>query len=384
LQTAAYQAIKLGTERLDALTQQQDRSRARSSSPQLALVALNPHTGGVLALVGHRSYDPSEPNYAVVRRRIDSLFQPFVFAAAFNSSLTGNSLNGLSSTFTPVTILGNRVTARTAFIQSQGTTILALAEKIGTGTLYSLAHDAGISTDSSIGMGIDSFSATPLAVAGAYTSFAGSGVMVEPWLLASLRKIDGSFLHESVPITSPILDPRVSFLTTSLMNDVVDFGIAHDVRLQGFAASVAAETGPGNDAWFVGFTSNLICVVWVGNPDGTPLDMTGMVAAAPIWIDFMKRASQLRQYAWMPSFVPPPGLTSVRLDKTSNLLADANCPDSYKAVFLAGTEPKRRCPRSLPSSSVPPRNSDQRNLFQRIFGTGSSAEETPSENQKPN
>jgi len=134
----------------------------------------------------------------------------------------------------------------------------------------------------------------------------------------------------------------------------------------GFTAPAAGKTGTDHDAWFAGFTSNLICIVWVGNDDYTSLDpenrgrIQGAHVAAPLWAEFMKKAVQLPQYSDTKPFTPPDGVSIVSIDKATNLLADAACPDDYDAAFLNGTAPTDTC-------DHPP---DHRNLFQKIFGLG--------------
>jgi penicillin-binding protein 1B len=158
-----------------------------------------------------------------------------------------------------------------------------------------------------------------------------------------------------------VLDPRVAYLTTSLLENVINAGSGAGVRAMGFTAPAAGKTGTSHDAWFAGYTSNLICIVWVGNDDYSDIKMEGAHAAAPIWAEFMKRAVALPQYSDTKNFVPPPGVIEVRLDKQTNLLADAACPDSYFAAFLDGTQPTNTCDNA---------NGDQRNVFQKIFGLG--------------
>jgi penicillin-binding protein 1B len=143
-------------------------------------------------------------------------------------------------------------------------------------------------------------------------------------------------------------------------------GTGAGVRNMGFTAPAAGKTGTDHDAWFAGFTSNLICVVWVGNDDYTSLDpenrgrVQGAHVAAPIWANFMKKAVQLPQYSDTRGFAPPDGVTVVAIDKASNLLSDSACPDSYNAAFLDGTAPTNTC-------DHPP---DHRNFLQKIFGLG--------------
>jgi penicillin-binding protein 1B len=139
-------------------------------------------------------------------------------------------------------------------------------------------------------------------------------------------------------------------------------GTGAGVRNMGFRAPAAGKTGTSHDAWFAGFTSNLLCIVWVGNDDYTDVKLHGAVAAGPIWAAFMKNAVKLPQYSDTHDFAPPEGVQIVSLDKVSNLLSDAACPQSYDAAFLDGTAPTNTC-------DHPP---DNRNLFQKIFGLGKS------------
>ncbi len=137
----------------------------------------------------------------------------------------------------------------------------------------------------------------------------------------------------------------------------------------GFTVPAAGKTGTSNDAWFAGYTSNLLCVVWVGNDDYTDIKLDGAKAAAPIWAEFMKRAVALPQYSDTEEFPVPPGVTLVQLDKDTNLLADAACPNNVITVaFLDGTQPTDTCDHA---------NGDQRNLFQKIFGLGEKQASAP-------
>jgi penicillin-binding protein 1B len=130
---------------------------------------------------------------------------------------------------------------------------------------------------------------------------------------------------------------------TNMMEAVLNSGLAYGVREQGFTAPAAGKTGSSHDAWFAGYTSNLLCIVWVGFDDYTDLKITGARAAAPIWGDFMKRAIQLPRYSNPRPFNAPDGVVVVQLDKNTNRLATAACPDTYTAAFIAGTEPKETC-----------------------------------------
>jgi penicillin-binding protein 1B len=142
---------------------------------------------------------------------------------------------------------------------------------------------------------------------------------------------------------------------------VINFGTAYDVRRRGFTAPAAGKTGTSHDAWFAGYTSNLLCIVWVGYDDYSDLKLSGAVTAAPIWTEFMKRAITLPEYRDVREFYQPDGVVNVQLDKVTNLLATPSCTDTYTAAFIAGTEPKATCEEGL---------GDHRNIFQKILGIG--------------
>jgi penicillin-binding protein 1B len=360
--------------------------------PQVALVALNPHTGQVLALVGGRSYGNSQVNHVVAHRPSGSIFKPFVYAAAFQTTAEGTMLPGQTQLFSPVTILNDeqrtysegtpyeytprnfegefygQMTARFALQRSDNNATISLASMVGFDRVAALAREAGIkSARGTPSMAIGSYDATPLDMAGAYTVFANGGLHLDPWMLASVRTPTGDIISDYTPTSKRVLDPRVAYLTTNMLEAVLQGqGTGAGVRNMGFIAPAAGKTGTDHDAWFAGFTSNLICVVWVGNDDYTSLDpenrgrVQGAHVAAPIWADFMKKAVLLPQYSDTNEFTPPQGVELVKIDRASNLLSDDSCPDGYVAAFLAGTAPTETCDHPA----------DHRNLLQKIFGTG--------------
>jgi penicillin-binding protein 1B len=354
--------------------------------PQVALIALNPHTGQVLALVGGRSYGVSQLNHAVAARPTGSIFKPFVYAAAFNTAVDGTQLPGHDDLFSPITILndeqttydvGNQeytprndadqyfgqVTARFALQKSLNNATIGLASLVGFDRVAALARAAGVkSARGTPAMAIGAYDATPLEMAGAYTVFANGGLRLDPWMLASVRTPSGDVITDYSPTSKQILDPRVAYLTTNMLENVVNHGTGYAVRLHGFTAPAAGKTGTSHDAWFAGYTSNLLCIVWVGNDDYTDIKIHGAEAAAPIWAEFMKRAVQLPQYSDTHEFNAPEGVQMVQIDKTTNLPVDSTCEnDTYTAAFLDGTVPTETC--SHPST-------DKRNFLQKIFGLG--------------
>ena len=398
LQRAATDAVQYGAKFVDDLVLKQHSHKEKDGTvtttgdityPQIALVALNPHTGQVLALVGGRNYGQSQLDHAVAKRPTGSIFKPFVYASAFNAAVAGIKLddNGTDALFTPVTMLNDEqttftfgndqeysphnykdeyhgeVTATFALAHSLNNATISLAQMVGFNNVASLARSSGIrSAQGTPSVAIGTYSASPLDMAGAYTVFANDGIKIDPWLLASVRAPNGDVMNDYTPTTRPILDPRVAYLTTNMMEGVMNFGYGYAVRKLGFMAPAAGKTGTSNDAWFAGYTSNLICIVWVGNDDYKDVKLAGAIAAAPIWAEFMKAAIKLPQYSDTREFVAPAGVTVVTLDKATNLLADASCPSStYSAAFLDGTEPTDTCDHL---------NGDQRSIFQKLFGLG--------------
>ncbi|MGC2635906.1 MAG: transglycosylase domain-containing protein [Acidobacteriaceae bacterium] len=402
LQQVAQDAVADGMKKVDALVtahfarlariaERKGEAPPKTIYPQVALVALNPHTGQVLALVGGRNYGISQFDHAVSHRPTGSIFKPFVYAAAFNTAIAGTPLtnaNGSSAVFTPVTLLhdaqtdfayGNNqiysprdfenkyygdIPAVEALYRSLNNPTITLAEMVGLDNVASLARDSGItSVEATPAMAIGSYDATPLQMAGAYTVFANGGIKIDPWLVASVRAPNGDVMADYAPQTKPVLDPRAAYLTVSMMEQVLNnpHGTGAEVRNWGFRSPAAGKTGTSHDAWFAGFTSNLLCIVWVGNDDYSDIKIEGAFAAAPIWADFMKNAVNLPQYSDTRDFVPPPGVIQVRLDDNTNLLADDSCPQDYTAAFLDGTQPTDTCDHSM---------GDQRNIFQKIFGLG--------------
>ena len=408
LQRLATQAVDSMIHDVDARV---DRVHARDRKlgkpyvyPQVALVALNPHTGQVLALVGGRSYGTSQVDHAVAHRPTGSIFKPFVYAAAFQTAVEGTLLPGQTKLFSPVTMLSDaqttygegteyeytprnyegeyygEMTARLALMRSDNNATISLASMVGFDRVAALARDAGIkSAQGTPAMAIGSYDATPLDMAGAYTIYANGGLHIDPWMLASVRTATGDIIQDYSPTTRQVLDPRVAYLTTNMMEAVLqgngsdgcmiggrDFcGTGAGVRNMGFTAPAAGKTGTSHDAWFAGFTSSLLCIVWVGNDDYTPLahGLEGATVAAPIWADFMKQAVELPQYSDTNEFTVPDGVQLVTLDKVTNLLADASCPDDYTAAFLDGTAPTDTCDHKGLEG-------DHRNIFQKIFGLG--------------
>jgi penicillin-binding protein 1B len=399
LQQAASDAVEAGMKNVDDMVRRlHKKGDTNITYPQVALIALNPHTGQILALVGGRNYGVSQLNHATAERPTGSIFKPFVYATAYNTSLNGTPLSD-GGVFTALTKLnddsqdfgtngqsyipGNfekgeypgMVTAATAIEHSLNIATIALAQKVGYENIATLAHSAGIpNTRATPSMAIGTYSATAIDMAGAYTVFANNGVHLKPWILASARNANGDIVADFAPEARQVLDPRVAYLTQSLMEGVMARGTASTVRAHGFTAPAAGKTGTSHDAWFAGYSSNLLCIIWIGNDDYTDVKLQGALAAAPIWAEFMNRAIRIPQYSDMKPFVAPDGVETLRIDKASDLPVDESCPsDSFSAAFLAGTAPQGTCSHmsgSDPESLGQQLSGDHRNLFQKLFGLG--------------
>jgi len=176
---------------------------------------------------------------------------------------------------------------------------------------------------------------------------------------------DGSSAATAQPATRAVLDPRVAYLTTSLMEDVINHGTGYPVRAMGFEAPAAGKTGTSRDGWFAGFTSNLLCVVWIGFDDNRDLGLAGGQAAAPVWGEFMKRAVLLPKYRNTQEFQPPPGVTEASIDPQTGQLANNACPTGVSEHFIAGSEPTQYCDGSGATAQSTPGS-----WLKSLFGKG--------------
>ena len=395
LQKAATEAVEIGMRQVDQAIRRQRTHKIREGKgrnavvrteispgpmPQVALIALDPHTGEVLALAGGRDYAASQLNHAVAKRPTGSIFKPFVYAAAINTALSGDPAKAFTQTtmldasegtfdfngkpYAPHNFekdINGEVTARVALAHSINTATIRLADMVGYDKVVQLAQAAGIKDlKPTPAMAIGAYDATALDMAGAYTVFANNGVYMPPTFIRNVRSQRGETIDYSSPQQANVLDPRVSYVITDMLQDVLNEGTASAVRAR-FNAPAAGKTGSSHDAWFAGYTSNLLCIIWVGNDDYTDIKLQGALAAAPIWTEFMLRARKLPHYADMKPFTPPPGVVPVTLDKASNLPADASCPDDYTAYFIDGTVPAATCDHPEGPS---------RNLLEKMFGIG--------------
>jgi penicillin-binding protein 1B len=364
LQRAAAEAVQIGMQEVDDQLKKQRRFKGRIPRPQCALIALDPHTGQIKALVGGRNYGASQLNRILAKRPPGSIFKPFVYAAAMNTAIAGGS-----RTLTPATTVVDEpttfwydgkpyepnnfekdfrgvVTLRYALAHSLNVATIKVAEMVGYGAVVNLAHRAGINEEvhATPAMAIGSYAATPLEMAGAYTVFANNGVFVKPTFIAQVKEPNGSIFYQQKPETKPVLDPRVDYLMVSMLEEVLRSGTGAGVHGRGFNLPAAGKTGTSHDGWFAGFTSNLLCIVWVGFDDYSQLDLEGARSALPIWAEFMRRAAAFREYRDVKYFQAPSGVVSIEIDPESGMPATPQCPKKITEYFIAGTEPVGSCP----------------------------------------
>jgi penicillin-binding protein 1B len=363
LQRDAGEAVVSGMSEINELIAKQRKHGVTLEEPQVALICLDPNTGEVKALIGGKNYGLSQLNHAVVKRPSGSIIKPFVYAAALNTGLWNTPDPITASTVfqdEPQTFsfagedyepadyhkdewMGD-VTVRTAFAKSLNVPAVEVAEKTGYGAVANLAHKAGlpdIRATPSVALG--AYNVTPLEIASAYTIFSNKGVVVAPQLISRITDHDGKTVWEGQPHTKKVLDARTSFLTLDLMQEVLRTGTGAGVRSRGFSLPAAGKTGTSHDAWFAGFTTKLLCVVWVGLDDYKDIKMEGAKAALPIWAEFMKRAHRHRAYRDVAQFDIPDGVVSAQVDAETGQLATSLCPRVDTAYFLVGTQPAQFC-----------------------------------------
>src|SRR4051812_21265564 len=237
------------------------------------------------------------------------------------------------------------VTLRTALAHSLNVGTVQLAQKVGYDKVVKMARrvglNAGIKATPAVALG--AYETTPLEISGAYTVFANEGVRVTPTTISLVRAPDGTILYQHDPDRRNTLDPRVNYLMVSMMQDVLRYGTGAGVHGRGFNLPAAGKTGTSHDGWFAGFTSNLLCVVWVGFDDNRELNLEGAHSALPIWADFMKQAAKFRRYQDVRNFQPPPGVVSARICSDSGQLAGDYCPNVRSDMFIDGTQPAIEC-----------------------------------------
>ncbi len=365
VQMAAEEALESGLARLEKMN-----PKLRRDDPtrklQGAVVVLQPKTGYILAMVGGRNYVESQFNRAAkARRQPGSLFKPFVALAALDKFTAVTRLSNAPKTyefdnkkwepqnFEPTSAMD--VSLRTAIQHSYNRAIVDLAMRTGLDHILDVVQPFGFTTAlkpyPSLALG--SFEMIPLEIARAYCTFAAEGVLPYPLSLKEIMDETGNLLEQRHMNIERAIPPEKAFLVTDLLRSAVEGGTAKSLRSKGIWFPVAGKTGTTNDfrdAWFVGYTPDILALIWVGFDNGDPVYVSGGRAALPVWADLMLAIPQYVSESW---FMTPPGIVQKEICLDSGMLAlpDHGCPDTIKEYFLAGNAPTKEC--TLHESRLP-------------------------------
>jgi penicillin-binding protein 1B len=363
LQNLAQQALERGLAKVQELIKKRTTAQVQGS-----LIAIEPASGKVVALVGGRSYGQSQYNRVIqARRQPGSTFKPFVYLAAFEATFDDPSLPPV----TPATVVEDTpsvfffedkeyiptnyedeyhgmVTLRRALALSMNVATVKVAEMVGydrVAGLWSKKLGIGAPIEPYPAIALGSFEATPFEMATAYNVLANHGLKVEPVTILQVADERNRVVEQHrAGVPERVVREESAFLVTDMLRSVLNEGTAAGARRLGFTADAAGKTGTTNDyrdAWFAGFNADLLCVVWVGFDDNTPVGLSGTRAALPIWVDFMKMALGGRKPTPFPA--PPESIVFVDIDKETGLLARPGCPKTRSEAFVAGTEPREPC-----------------------------------------
>ena len=364
MQRMAEEAVSAGLSRLETKHRFLKKTADRL---QGALVAIDPRTGAILAMVGGRDYRSSQFNHAVqAKRQAGSLFKPFVYLTAFerartatDGSITPASLiddspisfpDGVSA-WTPQNYdrhFHGPVSVRTALEQSLNVPAVRIAQSVGIPALIRTLRSVGIQgrLDEHLSLALGSSEVSLLEITSAFGALAQAGRYVEPFGIARLvEQINdqaGLPIRQQRAEASQVFSAQSVYLVTSILQGVVLRGTAMTSQGMGLTAKIAGKTGTTDDhrdAWFIGYTPDLVIGVWVGFDGGTTLRLTGAQAALPIWVDFFRKAVP----AVSVDFPVPPGIVTRVIDPRTAQLATTACPESLEESFMEGTEPTVFC-----------------------------------------
>jgi penicillin-binding protein 1A len=363
-QEYAKQAVKSGLQQVEA------RHHQRSEQPPLqgALIAIEPSTGHILAMVGGRDYAESQFNRAwQAFRQPGSAFKPLIYAEAIERGFGPSDLLDDS----PLTVKLDRnknwtpenfsrrfqgaVTLRRALTKSLNVPTVRLLDKLGIDQTAQFARSMGIRSPVApyLSMALGSSDVTLFELTSAYSVLANHGVRIDPVAILQVTDSTGRVLFASDTFPAQVLRPETAYIMTNLLRGVVERGTAWKARELG--RPVAGKTGTANDyrdAWFIGYTPGLVAGVWVGYDDHRTIGPreTGARAALPLWLDFMKKALDGRE---PEDFAAPEGIILRQIDATTGLLSTEKCKDIIREAYVPGTEPRKYCPESSVESEEP-------------------------------
>lgn len=352
LQQLAENAVKRQLERLDKVYSKRD------VKPQAALVALDPKTGDVLAMVGGRDYAESQLNRVTdSRRQPGSTFKPIVYSTALESGLSPLTMYADApqefiyagnSKYRPANYGGGfsmrDVMMRTALVRSLNVVTVDVAMRTGLSRVEHTAENFGLpKAEAYPAIALGTTEASPLALAAAYTTFANDGVRVEPNVIARATDADGTDLIKETTQARRVIKPTTAYMITDMLSDVIDHGTARAARGAVKKTAIAGKTGTSRDGWFIGYTPNLVVAVWIGFDDNKQLGLTGAEAALPAWTEFVRNAVELRPDLGGEAFNRPAGITFVEIDPETGLLANASCPQHERIAITSTLAPNLEC-----------------------------------------
>ncbi|HEV7991097.1 MAG TPA: PBP1A family penicillin-binding protein [Gemmatimonadaceae bacterium] len=363
LDLAAQKAADRAVLRQAALVSRETQyAGGRVTEPaQGALVALDPRSGDIRALVGGRRSKKGFNRAFNARRQPGSAFKPFVYAAALKAGMTPATLVDDE----PVEVVQGRtvwrpanyegsyigtITLTKALAVSSNAAAVRLSQNVGISNVIQAARRNGIASPlpNYPAIALGAVDVTPLELVAAYAPFANGGLRVHPRLVRRIESADGTVLWSAETVQpDTVMDPRDAYQLTSMLRGVVDNGTARSVRDAGVKGPVAGKTGTTNnaaDVWFVGYTPTLVAGVWFGydTPRAIAPHASGGHLAAPAWADFYLNGWH-EAASSASGWTPPPGMTMRVIDPGTGMLANEWCPVKKREYFKPGTEPTEVC-----------------------------------------
>jgi penicillin-binding protein 1B len=348
LQELAESALRKQLERLDVIYSDQ--------KPQAALVAIDPHTGDVLAMVGGRDYATSQLNRATdARRQPGSTFKPFVYAAAVEDGMSPVQLfmdaprefvYDRDKLYRPANYGGGysmrEVPMRTGLVKSLNVVTVDVALQTGLARIANLAAAFGLPKPERYpALALGTGEATPLQLASAYAAFVNEGRRVDARVVTSIDEPPAA--HAPPNSSDQVVSPTTAYMITNMLSAVIDRGTARKARGAVPGTALAGKTGTSRDGWFVGYSPNLVCAVWIGFDDNKQLGLTGAEAALPAWAEFMKSAIALRPDLGGEHFECPEGIEFVEIDSQTGLISTVSCPLRELIAVTERTAPHLEC-----------------------------------------
>jgi penicillin-binding protein 1B len=335
LQQLAETALKHQLDRLNA------NRKDQTERPQAALVALDPKTGNVLAMVGGRDYAESQLNRATdARRQPGSTFKPFVYAAALEDGMSPvqtfadsphDFVYDRNKIYRPANFGGGYsmrdVTMRTGLVKSLNVVTVDVALQTGLARIANLAERFGLPKPERYpSLALGTKEVTPLELAAAYGALVNGGRRVQPKVVLSVGEPPARHITNDDAPESQVVSPTTSYMITNMLAAVIDHGTARSARDAVRGTAIAGKTGTSRDGWFVGYTPNLVCAVWIGYDDNKQLGLTGAEAALPAWTEFIKAAVDLKPEFGGRNFDCPEGIQFVEIDADNGALSNLSCP----------------------------------------------------------